>query len=273
MPAKRAVPHIDFKHFELSQCFGITPIFVNTDDTIDCNLFNLYRKYHARRVKDRAMIRWFTQDQADVKFVYHKKTEEEKKELVKNAINYYQLGGYCMRAIRQHSKTYDFDITIDQFLSQSKKYVQNIVLCAALNCFIHTKLVTGNRFVSSNKKLLDLLNVDPAILGIYKRIVVPESLIPQNELLICANGGMTYDNGILLCPIIYRQELMKWMFENDKSDDFSDMKFSTYPIMREWRYKCDLYGEYINECIPLEWHIEVFEKNASNFYTFLHFKP
>ena len=120
---------------------------------------------------------------------------------------------------------------------------------------------------------MNLFNPKPNVLGIYKKILVPPNLLPPNELLVCANGGMTFDNGMLLCPLIYRKELNQWLLENDKTDQIMNYDYNTYPIMRAYREQMDVWGEFINECIPLEWHIEVFEKSAWSYYTLLRFIP
>ena len=272
MPAKRAIPLIEFKHLQLTQCFGIQPIIVKPDGSVKCNLFNMYRKYLGRRYRNGEIIRNFTIEQATPRYIHHHKTEEEKQEIVKNAINYYQLPMACMRKILEIGRHIKYDITLDEFLAQGRDFVTNHFYIQALNCFIYNKLVNGNRFIASNPDLLDNVIPKTTIVGIIEKILVPESLLPKNCFIIAARGGMTFDNGILLCPLIYEKEFQKWMFEKGKSDDFSYMKFATYPVMREYRYKMDLWGEFINDWIPLEWHFEVFEKNARNFYRIIHLK-
>ena len=271
MPAKRAVPHIDFKHFVYASCFGIQPIIVEPDGSVECNLFNLYRNFKPRRRFMRKIVREFTLEESDVKICYHHKTEEEKQQIVKNAINYYQLPLYCLRLMKRHASHARVNMTLDQLIAFGSDSVNSLILRFALRQFASNLVVTGNRFLSSNTKLLDNLRPLPCDVGITEKIVVPEGWMPQNEILVVANGGMTFDNGMLLCPLIYREEFNRWLFDNDKSDDLSWMKFDRYPIMREYRYLMDLYAEYMNECIPLEWHVEVFEENVSKFYTHVRF--
>lgn len=272
MPAKRSTPRIRFNHLDLSWCFGIQPIFVNPDDTVDCNLFNLDRHFLPAKRRHRRIVKDLNPKWCDVKFFYHKKTDEQKQQIVKNAIKYYHLAPYCIKMMRDVALKFEFDITIDEFINQGSKYVTNILLSAAIHNYIRNKLVSGNRFITSDPKIIDLLRMRTGIVGIYKKILVSEELLPRNEIIVTANGGMTFDNGILLCPLIYRKEFNRWMYENNKSEDFSYMKFANYPIMREYRYKMDLYEEFINEYIPMDWHFEVFENNAKFFYTVLRFK-
>lgn len=272
MPIKRAVPLIEFKHVPLTQCFGIQPILVKPDGSVKCNLFNLYRKYLGRRFRNHEIVRRFTLEQSDPRYVHHFKTEEEKQEIVKNALKYYELPYACMKKIFDTGRHFQYDVTLDEFLAQGSKFVTNRIFTEMINCYIYNKLVTGNRIVTSCQAILDNLECRVGKLGVIERILVPENILPKNYMVIAARGGMTFDNGILLCPLIYEKEFNKWAFEHDKNIDFSEMKFKDYPVMREYRYKMDLWGEFINDWIPLEWHFEVFEKNARNFYRIIKFK-
>lgn len=267
MPAKRAVPHIDFKHLRYAKCFGVQPIIVEPDGSVECNLFNLYRKFKPRRRVRHKVVRDFTLKESDVKIDYHHKTEEEKKAIVKNAINYYQLPVYCLRMMQKYARYDRVCMNVDDLINMGKMCVNNLIMRFALREFIRNKVVSGNRFLSSNKRLLDALTPSNSVVGIYDKILLPENMAPKNEILVVANGGMTFDNGMLLCPLLYRNELNKWLVDNDKSDDFGWLNDRRFPIMREYRHKCDVYAEFMNECIPLEWHIEVFEKNVANFYS------
>lgn len=272
MPAKRSIPLIEFKHLPITQGFGIQPIFIKPDGNVKCNLFNLYRKYLSRRVKNNKVIRTFSLEEATPKYIHHYKTEAEKQEIVKNAINYHYLAGSCVKKIFEVGRHIKYDITLDEFLSQGTKFITNRIFIEALNCFIYNKLVSGNKFISSNPDILNNIKNDFRVVGIFEKILVSENLLPNNCVIVAARGGMTFDNGILLCPLIYEKEFQKWLFEKNKSDDFSDMTFKNYPVMREYRHKMDLWGEFINDWIPLEWHFEVFEKNARNFYRIIHLK-
>lgn len=252
---------------EYAKCFGIQPIIVEPDGSVECNLFNLYRKYKPRRREHYRVVRDFTLKESDVKIDYHHKTDEEKQQIVKNAINYYQLPYYCVKMMQKYARYDRVCMNVDDLIWMGHKDVNNLIMRFALREFIRNKVVSGNRFLSSNKGLLDSLNPNTTVVGIYEKILLPENWAPKNEIIVVANGGMTFDNGILLCPLLYRQELNKWLVDNNKSDDFGWMKADRFPIMREYRHKYDVYAEFMNECIPLEWHFEVFEKNVANFYS------
>lgn len=272
MPAKRAVPTIEFKPVKLTQAFGIQPIIVHPDGSIWCNLFNLYRKYQARKYKNKKIVRGLDFETATPRYIWHYKSDEEKQEIVKNAVNYYQLTRACMNKILEVGKHINYDLTVDEFIQQGMHFVTNRVFTEALACFVYNKLVNGNKFISSNEELLKKIKPYFHITGIVEKILVPDAILPRDTLVISARGGMTFDNGILLCPLIYEAEFNKWMYEKGKSLEIPDKKFRDYPIMREYRYKMDLWGEYINDWIPLEWHFEVFEKNARYFHRIIHFK-
>ena len=272
MPVKRAVPLIEFKPVPLTQCFGIQPIIIKPDGEIRCNLFNIFRKFKGRKHIKRRGIRTFTLKDAEPRFIYHYKTGEEKQEIVKNAINYYALPQACIKKMMEIGMHYEYDITLDEFIAQGPEFITNRIFIDALGCFVFNKLVSGNRVVSSCPEICNNILSTVGKVGKIESILVPESLLPRNYMIIAARGGMTFDNGILLCPLIYEKEFNKWAFEHDKEIDFSKADFKRYPIMREYRCKMDLWGEYINDWIPLEWHFETFEKNAHAFYRIIKFK-
>lgn len=265
-------PSIEFKHLDIASCFGITPIFVNPDGSVDCNLFNLYRKYDTRILKSCQVIKEIEKLPAEVRHIWHHKTDKEKQEIVNNAIDYYSLPARCVEMMRSLAVYYDFDITMDQFLQQGRKYVNDKILIASLMIFCYGRMTQGNRIISSDKRLLDMASMGVSHMGNHKKILLPETLLPRNEILITGAGRMSFNNGMLLCPILYRNEFNKWMFENNRTDDFSDQKFVRYQIMRQYAKKYEVYQDYINEYIPMRWHIEVFEKNAKCFYNILRFK-
>ena len=274
MIGPRVVPYIDFKPLELSKCFGVCPIIVNPDGTVRCNLFNLIRDYNIRVLcpETKRCIKTFTRLKSAPKFVWHQKSESDKQMIVKNAINYYSLAHYCINCIYENAAHLNYDVTLKEFLGGGRNFITNRLLAEALTLFIKNKLNNGNKFVASNKAILDNFVALTSAVGIYNKILVPNDLMPENDIIIAAQGGMTFDNGILLCPLIYKQEFNRWLFDNDISDDFSGEKYRDYPVLRECGMRYKLYERFINEHIPLEWHLEVFEKNVKDFYTIIHLK-
>lgn len=249
MKGVKNLPEIDFIHDDFINCFGIQPIFTEGGDIIKSNVFHVYREYDFKKNAEGYFRFDNCKDLRNIKL---------------STIPYSLVKSRVLEDIINKGRVFSLGCTVDRFLEEPKEKYNDMIKMQLYYLWYVNKFINGNRLISSNKKLLDKLVLDAQVK--FKRVLVPESVLADNVLLIACKGSTAMDNGIVLCPFIDRDLYMEWLDMKGLSDDIQTNPKDQYPLLKKWAEIYRHYSGYINENVPRNWYISK-HKEYYNFYT------
>lgn len=250
----KVVPFITFNQDNLIDCFGIQPIFAREGTLEKSNVFSIERQMNPK-IQKIGTIRY--------------RLYNDEKEIKRNLIPYEQLRSRLLNLITNTRRFY-FPTTIDDFIKLPTKTMEDHLKTNAFYMYYWNQMHFGNRFISSNKDLLDSIKIARGELQ-YKKILVQPHELLDHCLIVACKGSTIADNGIILSPIINRDHYLEWLDNKGYSEDIPINHSERYPLLRKWGVIFGYYEEYINENVPKLWHISK-SKKYNNFYTTLVFK-
>lgn len=253
MGKAKIVPYINFKKDSLIDCFGIQPIFSEQGKILKSNVFSIEKEIDPRFEKV-GTIRY--------------KLYNDLKEIERNLTPYYMLHEKLLNLITTSRRFY-WPQSVDDFLKLPKEKIIENIKTNSFYMYYWNKMHYGNRFISSNEELLDHIRINRSVLHCHKALVSPDELKP-NCLIVGCKGSSIADNGIILSPIIDKDEYMEWLDKNNLSEDIKIDPKDRYPLLRKWGKIYGYYEAYINENIPQMWYV-LKTKKWHNFYMTLVF--
>lgn len=244
------LPEINFIHDDFLNCFGIQPIFTESGEIIKSNVFHVYREFKVTNKVPSGIFRF--------------DNNKDIKNIKLSTIPYPLVKSRVLEDIVGDGRTLGVGCTVDRFLEQPKEKYNDMIKMQCYYLWYCNKFLNGNRLISSNKKLLDKLVLDAQVK--FKRVLVPDSVLSDNVLIVASKGSTAMDNGIVLCPLIDRDLYMEWLDMKGLSDDIQTNPKDQYPLLKKWAEIYRHYSGYINENVPRNWYVSK-HKEFFNFYT------
>lgn len=236
-------------------CFGVQPIFTERGEIVKSNIFHVHRKK-------------ITKTEKYGNFVYNRVNDVNHMKLA--AVNLSKLPERVMEDVyRNANDCFRLKCTVDKFLEQPKEKYKDMIKTQCYYLWYKNHFLIGNRFISSNEKLLRSIGFGRTEIR-NERILVHPDLLADNVLIVACKGTMMGDQGIVLCPFIDKDEYLEWLDNKGLSDDIPIDRKHRYPLLRKWSKIYKHYEQYIRENPPQKWYVSKGD-DCRYFYTILLF--
>ena len=238
MSKERKFPEI-LLNDPLLDCFGIQPIFTQDGEIVENNVFHVYRELITKRNK--------------LGYFKFNKLEDYKK-LQLGAFHYSLLWHRVIEEMLKCERVFGLGCTVDKFLEYPKEKCLDLIKLQAYYLWYINTFRIGNRFISSNEKLLKYISFKRTELH-HEKILVSSELLKDNVLIVAAKGTMMSDQGLVLCPFIDKDEYLEYLDINGLSDDIPVDRTERYPLLKKWSKIYSHYESFIKEKTPKKWYI------------------
>lgn len=257
---------IDFKNEPLVRnACGCQPIMVKNGEIERSSLFMIKRK---KQYSVGLKGKLYQVYQGDKYFYDIKVRNKEENDIIfKNQIHKSEIEQEIIYALLDNSTQFRCNNTVEEIVKEKKlnKLVEfHKALLYAKNC-----MNWGTTFISSNPLILN--NIKFKLNNRFKYILLPESKLAKHVLIIGALSFNSFEEALVLSPLIDEDDYMDYQIENGLINYKSEVSPSSYKITPEYRDKYEKYEKYLNDVTPEYWYLEKFE-HIENYYTTLIFK-